>query len=86
VAIGKPNLRLADALASSSGVPAGRTLFVGDRLDTDITFGVQAGMRTALVLTGVSHREDLVGSDVQPEYVLETLREFPALLDELAGG
>ena len=86
VAIGKPNLRLADALAASSGFPAGRTLFVGDRLDTDITFGVQAGMHTALVLTGVSHREDLVGSEVQPDVVLESLLDFPALLDELAGG
>lgn len=84
VAIGKPNLRLADALAASSGVPASRTLFVGDRLDTDITFGVQAGMRTALVLTGVSHREDLAGSRVQPDVVLESMLDFPALLDEVA--
>jgi 4-nitrophenyl phosphatase len=85
VAIGKPNLRLADALAASSGVPAGRTLFVGDRLDTDITFGVRAGMQTALVLTGVSQRRDLAGSQVQPDWVLESLLEFPALLGELVG-
>ena len=85
VSIGKPNLRLADALAASSGVPAGSTLFVGDRLDTDITFGVQAGMRTVLMLTGVSRREDLVGAEVQPDAVLESLAEFPALLDSVAG-
>jgi 4-nitrophenyl phosphatase len=36
-----------------------RTLMVGDRLDTDIRFGVDLGMSSLLVLTGVTNAKDL---------------------------
>ena len=57
--MGKPETALAEALASVTGVPAARTLFVGDRLETDIDMAIAAGMISAMVLTGISTEDDL---------------------------
>lgn len=59
VLMGKPAPALAEALAALTGIPAAQTLFVGDKLTTDIAMGRQAGMVTALVLTGVTTEADL---------------------------
>jgi phosphoglycolate/pyridoxal phosphate phosphatase family enzyme len=84
VLIGKPGLGMADALEETTGVPAAATLLIGDRLDTDIEFGLRAGMRTALVLTGVNTREDVEAMGIRPNHILETLHELPPLLDQVA--
>ena len=55
---------------------------VGDRLATDIAGGAAAGMKTVLVLTGVSSRDDLEDSDVQPDFVMEDIRELTKFLLE----
>jgi len=78
--VGKPGLAMAEVLAAASGVDPGQTLFVGDRLDTDIAFGLAAGMVTALVLTGVATRDDLEGSSAVPHYVLENLHDLPGIV------
>jgi len=57
--MGKPGLALAHTLEVLTGVSPGETLFVGDRLETDIVMGRRAGMITVLVLTGVTTREEL---------------------------
>jgi ribonucleotide monophosphatase NagD (HAD superfamily) len=49
---------------------------VGDRLETDILMGKKAGMATALVLTGATKRETLKNSDIQPDYVWESIAEI----------
>jgi phosphoglycolate/pyridoxal phosphate phosphatase family enzyme len=88
VMMGKPGLALAEILASTTGIPPAETLFVGDRLSTDIDMGYKAGMVTALVLTGVTRESDLEhareeGAEVLPDHVLVDLRELPDLLDSL---
>lgn len=87
VLMGKPSLALAEALAAVTGVAARQTLFVGDRLDTDIAMGREAGMITALVLTGVSTEADVEmareGAGPVPDHILSDLTELPALLDRL---
>ena len=52
---------------------------VGDRLETDIKMGIDAGMATCLVLTGDATRETLVASGLQPTLVLD---QIDGLLDE----
>ncbi|NTV42633.1 MAG: HAD hydrolase-like protein [Syntrophobacteraceae bacterium] len=52
----------------------------GDRLETDILMGQQAGMLTAVVLTGVTRRKDLLTTPSPPDYVLENLGELPDLI------
>ncbi|MHB0978885.1 MAG: HAD-IIA family hydrolase [Thermoleophilia bacterium] len=84
VVIGKPEPRLAAALVEAVGAAPGSILFVGDRLGTDIEMARRAGMRSALVLTGVTGRSELgsPGAPV-PDHVLESLEDLPALLDDL---
>ncbi len=74
--VGKPHRCMMDAALERLGGQPDRILMIGDRLETDILGGRRAGMRTALVLTGVSKREDLDGSELQPDYVLESLEEW----------
>ena len=57
-----------------------RALFVGDRIDTDITGANRAGIDSALVLTGVSTRKELLGINPEgrPTYILGNLSELLA--------
>jgi 4-nitrophenyl phosphatase len=88
VMVGKPSLSLAETLAEVTGVPAAETLFVGDRLSTDIAMAKAAGMVAVLTLTGVTTGEDLwraeiTGEWVLPDHVLDSLADLPGLLDEM---
>ena len=55
-----------------------RPLFVGDRLDTDVLGANRAGIDSALVMTGVSTRKELLaaGADSRPKYILDTLADL----------
>ena len=47
---------------------------IGDRLETDIRMGIEAGMKTTLVLSGVTTEEDLRGTVWTPDYVLPSIK------------
>lgn len=53
-------------------------IYVGDRLDTDVVGANKAGLGSALVMTGVTTRKELLGAraDSRPAYVLGTLQEL----------
>lgn len=78
--IGKPHPPMFNAALHLLGTSAAHTVMVGDRLDTDILGAQQAGMRAALVLSGVTTREELATSAIQPDAVFNTLPELLALL------
>jgi arabinose operon protein AraL len=78
---GKPSPLIIEVALTMLGLPASKCLLVGDRLDTDIRMGVEAGMQTALVLTGVSSRLDLNSTIYQPDLILNDLSEMLELLD-----
>ncbi len=82
VVIGKPHPHMFQAALDLLGVPAERVLMVGDRLNTDIVGAARMGLRTALVLSGISDDEELRASSVQPDSVFDDL---PALVETLAG-
>lgn len=71
---GKPQAPMFEAAAARLG--AQRLLMVGDRAETDIVGAQAAGWDTALVLTGVSGREQAQALDPPPTYVLETLEDL----------
>jgi len=71
--VGKPSGVMGRIILQELGLNPEKTLLLGDRLETDIAFGRALGMKTALVLTGVSREEDLKGSEVQPHYILDSL-------------
>jgi 4-nitrophenyl phosphatase len=79
---GKPEPHLFSAALEMLGTPASHTVAVGDRLETDILGGKQAGLPTALMLTGATSAEDLASSDLEPEWVFEDLVELSQALSE----
>ena len=56
--VGKPNPIMIREALSILGAPTHSTVMVGDRMETDILAGVEAGLETVLVLSGVSDERD----------------------------
>lgn len=82
VLMGKPSETITTVAARRLGHDPEHCLLVGDRLDTDVAMGARAGMHTALVLSGVTAREDLAGGDVRPDHVIESLADVGTVLDD----
>ena len=76
VVVGKPSPITARAILDRLQLPAAECIIVGDRLETDVRMGHEAGMATAVVLTGVTTPELLAASDIQPDVVLRRLDEL----------
>jgi 4-nitrophenyl phosphatase len=84
--IGKPRPALFEqALVRLGGRPAD-TVMVGDRIATDIVGAASLGMRTILLLSGVSGPEELAASPIKPTWVFAGLPELTAYLTRLAHG
>lgn len=62
--VGKPSPKMLEVLSHYAKIDLKRSLMVGDRLNTDIEFGKRQGLRTLLVLTGVSTREEVGGTSL----------------------
>jgi 4-nitrophenyl phosphatase len=58
------------------GIPREETLMIGDYYDTDIMAGMNAGIDTLLVHTGVTTKELLKQYEKQPTYTVDSLREW----------
>jgi arabinose operon protein AraL len=78
---GKPSTLIMEVALERLGLPASRCMMVGDRLETDILMGQQAGMYTAAVLTGVATREDAARMPTPPSFVIPNLAAIPPLLE-----
>jgi len=76
VVVGKPSPITARAILNRLQLSASECIIVGDRLETDIRMGQEAGMATGVVLTGVTTPELLAASGIQPDYVLHQLDEL----------
>jgi len=74
--IGKPFPALLQMAVRKLGLPKSRIAAVGDRLETDILGAKNAGLKSILVLTGVTRRKDLKKRRIRPTWVVEDL---PAL-------
>lgn len=73
---GKPSPLMLKEANEILQLPPGRCIMVGDRLETDMLMGVEAGMHTALVLTGVTRREEVAISAIKPDFILDSLAEL----------
>ena len=49
---------------------------IGDRMDTDIVAGIEAGLHTVLVLTGISDRAEIERYPFRPNEVLESVADL----------
>ena len=78
--VGKPNpVMIRDAL-NILGAHSKSTVMVGDRMDTDIRAGVEAGVETVLVLSGVTQRHEIARFAYQPSHVVDSIAD---LIDQL---
>ncbi len=74
--VGKPNPLMMRVALNYLDVHSEDTIMVGDRMDTDIIAGVEAGMETILVLTGVTRREDVARYPYQPTHIIESVADI----------
>jgi NagD protein len=80
--VGKPNpLMMREGLNVISG-HSESTVMVGDRMDTDIVAGIEAGLRTILVLSGVTKAEDVDRFPYRPSRIVGSVAD---LVDEVGG-
>lgn len=74
--IGKPNPLMMRTGLKKLGVHSEDSVMIGDRMDTDIVAGVETGLETVLVLTGVSTRENIKKFSYQPHYILNGIGDL----------
>ncbi|CAM3829435.1 HAD-IIA family hydrolase [Mesobacillus thioparans] len=83
VQIGKPSVLTIEAALKILQLKPEECVMIGDRLETDIRMGIEAGMKTALVLSGITTEDDLRSSAWKPDYVLPSVSGL--LSDKRAG-
>jgi HAD superfamily hydrolase (TIGR01450 family) len=81
--LGKPSAVARAAALDRLGAAPEDCLVVGDRLETDLAMGAEAGMTTVLVLSGVTDRADLAASARDPDFVIEGLGDVGDVLAAL---
>ena len=69
--VGKPNPLMMRTGLRLLGVHSDEAVMIGDRMDTDIVAGIESGMDTVLVLSGVTTREECLKFPFHPKYILE---------------
>jgi NagD protein len=74
--IGKPNPLMMRTALNYLDVHSEDSVMVGDRMDTDIIAGVESGLETVLVLSGVTRREDVTRYPYQPTRILDTVADI----------
>lgn len=74
--IGKPESIIMEQAIKVLGIHKDDTLMIGDNYDTDILAGMNAGIDTLLVHTGVTTKEHLATYEVKPTYVVNSLDEW----------
>jgi NagD protein len=78
--VGKPNPLMMRSALNALDVHSETTAMIGDRMDTDVVAGLEAGLSTVLVLTGVTRREDAERFSYRASRIVESVAE---LVDEL---
>ncbi|MFZ2405763.1 MAG: HAD-IIA family hydrolase, partial [Methylobacter sp.] len=72
--IGKPEPIIYQQALALLGVNPAHTVAIGDRLETDILGAVRTGIRSLMVLSGVSTEEDFKSTDYRPTWVMPDIR------------
>ena len=73
--VGKPNPLMMRSALRAIGAHSESTIMIGDRMDTDIVSGLEAGMETVLVLTGVTSVDDVERFPYRPSRVVESVKD-----------
>lgn len=74
--VGKPNPLMMRTALNKVGAHSESAAMIGDRMDTDVLSGLEAGMRTILVLTGVATRADVERHPFRPTRVVDSVADL----------
>ena len=74
--VGKPNPLMMRSALRQLGAHSETAVMIGDRMDTDIVAGTEAGMQTVLVLTGVTSAAQVERFPYRPTLVLESVAQI----------
>lgn len=75
--IGKPNPLMIRTALRRLDEHSSNAIMIGDRMDTDILIGLESGLETALVLTGVTTREMVDRFPYCPHRIVESVADLP---------
>jgi NagD protein len=73
--VGKPNPLMMRTALRKMDAHSENSVMIGDRMDTDIIAGIESGLRTVLVLTGVTSRQQIERFPYRPTWVCESLAD-----------
>ncbi|MFF9123028.1 HAD-IIA family hydrolase [Streptomyces sp. NPDC014889] len=74
--IGKPNPLMMRAGLNAIGAHSETSAMIGDRMDTDVLAGLEAGMRTFLVLSGVTQAHEIDRYPFRPSHVVDSIADL----------
>ena len=80
--VGKPNPRMMRSALNRIDAHSETAVMVGDRMDTDVISGLEAGLRTILVLTGSTKPDQVQRFPYQPTKVVSSVADIVDLVDE----
>ena len=78
--VGKPNPLMMRSALNAIDAHSESTAMVGDRMETDVVSGLEAGMFTVLVLTGSTQRDEAEAFPYRPSRIVESIAD---LIDDL---
>jgi NagD protein len=78
--VGKPNPMMMRSALNTIGAHSETTAMIGDRMDTDVLCGLEAGLETILVLTGISNRGEIDRFPYRPSRIVDSVAD---LIDEV---
>jgi NagD protein len=74
--VGKPNPLMVRSALRVMDAHSEDTVMIGDRMDTDIVMGIESGLETILVLSGVTTREQAERYPYRPTHILESVADI----------
>ncbi len=83
---GKPNPFMMRSALRRIGGHGHTAVMVGDRMDTDVVSGLEAGLRTVLVLTGSTKLEQVDSFPYRPTVILDSIADAVALVEAYSNG
>ncbi len=78
--VGKPNPMMFRSAMNRLDAHSESTMMIGDRMDTDVVAGIEAGLDTILVLSGSTRREEIARFPFRPGRVLDSIADALELI------
>ena len=79
--MGKPNPNLFIYASQEWDIPANKILMVGDDIEGDVGGALNVGMKSVLVKTGKFRNETLLSSNLEPNYIIDSIADLPGIIN-----